>query len=110
MLPFLLLLLGLGLPGERRGAPLLWDGPPGAWGLVGVFALFFLPMGLAHYVVAIGWEAAFHPGILWEGINGVLAEYVASFLSASASISRRPDSAIPMSGRSLGRFWASTFC
>jgi hypothetical protein len=37
-------------------------------------------MALARYLVQRRIEAAFHPGILWEGINAVLAEYVAMYL------------------------------
>ncbi len=80
MLPILLLVLGLGL--LVKGGVLLFLGMVlmvlGV--LSGVFALFFLPMALAHHLVRQRVEAAFHPAILWEGISGVLAEYVATYL------------------------------
>jgi hypothetical protein len=80
MVPILLLVLGLGL--LVKGGVLLFLGMVllvlGV--LSGVFALFFLPMGLAHYVVRQRLEAAFHPGILWGGITRVLTEYVATYL------------------------------
>ena len=48
--------------------------------LAGVFSLFFLPIALARYLAHRRLEAAFHPGLLWEGINGVLGEYVATYI------------------------------
>jgi hypothetical protein len=80
VVPLLLLLLGLGL--LVRGGILLFLGMLlMALGLLaGLFMLFFLPMALARYLVQRRIEAAFHPGILWEGINAVLAEYVATYL------------------------------
>ncbi|MEK6716746.1 MAG: DUF4013 domain-containing protein, partial [candidate division NC10 bacterium] len=53
--------------------------------LAGVFMLFFLPMALARYLAERRIEAAFHPAILWEGINAVLAEYVATYLLSIGS-------------------------
>jgi hypothetical protein len=80
MVPLLLLLLGLGL--LVNGGILLFLGMVlmvlGV--LAGVFTLFFFPMALARYIGQRRLEAAFHPGLLWEGINGVLAEYVATYL------------------------------
>jgi hypothetical protein len=80
VVPLLLLLLGLGL--LVKGGILLFLGMVlmvlGV--LAGVFMLFFLPMALARYLVQRRIEVAFHPGILWEGINAVLAEYVATYL------------------------------
>ena len=80
MVPLLLLLLGLGL--LVKGGILLFLGMVlmvlGV--LAGVFTLFFFPMALARYIGQRRLEAAFHPGLLWEGINGVLAEYVATYL------------------------------
>jgi len=80
MIPLLLLLLGLGL--LVKGGVLLFLGMVlmvlGV--LAGVFTLFFFPMALARYIGQRRLEAAFHPGSLWEGINGVLAEYVATYL------------------------------
>ena len=80
VIPMLLLLFGLGL--LVKGGMLLFLGMVlmvlGV--LAGVFMLFFLPMALARYLVQRRIEVAFHPGILWEGINAVLAEYVATYL------------------------------
>ena len=80
MVHLLLLLLGLGL--LVKGGILLFLGMVlmvlGV--LAGVFTLFFFPMALARYIGQRRLEAAFHPGLLWEGINGVLAEYVATYL------------------------------
>jgi hypothetical protein len=79
-IPLLLLLLGLGL--LVKGGILLFFGMVlmvlGV--LAGVFSLFFLPMALARYLGQRRLEAAFHPGILWEGINTILPEYVATYL------------------------------
>jgi hypothetical protein len=80
LVPMLLLLLGLGQ--LVKGGVVLFLGMLlmvlGI--LAGVFTVFFLPMALAHYLVHRRIEVAFHPGILWEGINTVLAEYVATYL------------------------------
>lgn len=85
VIPLLLLLLGLGL--LVKGGILLFLGMVfmvlGV--LAGVFMLFFLPMALARYLVQGRIEAAFHPGTLWEGINAVLAEYVATYLLSIGS-------------------------
>jgi hypothetical protein len=79
-IPLLLLLLGLGL--LVKGGILLFFGMVlmvlGV--LAGVFSLFFLPMALARYLGQRRLEAAFHPGMLWEGINTILPEYVATYL------------------------------
>jgi hypothetical protein len=76
----LLLLVGLGL--LVKGGVLLFLGMVlmvlGV--LAGVLLLFFLPMALARYLGQSRIEVAFHPGILWEGINAVLVEYVAAYL------------------------------
>jgi hypothetical protein len=80
MLPLLLLLIGLGL--LVQGGILLFLGMVlmvlGV--LAGVFTLFFFPMAMARYIGQRRLEAAFHPILLWEGINGVLPEYVATYL------------------------------
>jgi hypothetical protein len=85
VVPLLLLLLGLGL--LVKGGILLFLGMVlmvlGV--LAGVFMLFFLPMALARYLVQRRIEVAFHPGILWDGINAVLAEYVATYLLSVGS-------------------------
>jgi hypothetical protein len=79
-IPLVLLLFGLGL--LVKGGVLLFFGMVlmvlGV--LAGVFSLFFLPMGLARYLLRQRLEAAFHPGVLWDGINAVLPEYVATYL------------------------------
>jgi hypothetical protein len=80
VIPLVLLLFGLGL--LVKGGILLFFGMVlmvlGV--LAGVFSLFFLPMGLARYLLQKRLEAAFHPGVLWDGINAVLPEYVATYL------------------------------
>lgn len=85
VIPLLLIVLGLGI--LVKGGILLFLGMVlmvlGV--LTGVFTLFFLPMALAHYLGQRRIEAAFHPGILWEGINAVLAEYVATYLLSVGS-------------------------
>jgi hypothetical protein len=84
LVPMLLLLLGLGQ--LVKGGVLLFLGMllMVLGTLAGVFTVFFLPMALAHYLVHRRIEVAFHPGILWEGINTVLAEYVAAYLLSVA--------------------------
>ncbi len=85
LIPIFLLVLGLGL--LVKGSVLLFLGMVlivlGI--LTGIFALFFLPMGLAHYLVRQRLEAAFHPVILWDGINRVFADYVAAYVLTLAS-------------------------
>jgi hypothetical protein len=85
ILPFLLLLLGLNL--LIRGGIMLFFGMVlmvlGV--LAGLFVLFFLPMALAHFLAQRRLEAAFHPSLLWEAIDGVLPEYVAAYLLSVAS-------------------------
>ncbi len=80
VIPLLLLLTGLGL--LVKGGILLFLGMVllvlGV--LAGVFLLFFLPMALARHLGQGRIEAAFHPGILWDGISAVLPEYVATYL------------------------------
>jgi len=80
ILPLLILVVGLSV--LVRGGVFLFLGMVlmilGV--LAGVFLLFFLPMALAKYIGERRIEAAFHPGILWEGINTVLSEYVAAYL------------------------------
>lgn len=84
-IPLLLLLLGLGL--LVKGGILLFLGMVlMVLGLLaGLFMLFFLPMALARYLERRRIEVAFHPGVLWEGINAVLAEYVAAYLLSIGS-------------------------
>jgi hypothetical protein len=85
VIPLLLILLGLGL--LVQGGVLLFLGMVlmvlGV--LCGVFTLFFFPMAMAHYLRQRRIEAAFHPGVLWDGINAVLTEYVAIYLLSVAS-------------------------
>lgn len=85
VIPLLLIVLGLGL--LVKGGILLFLGMVlMVLGVVaGVFTLFFLPMALAHYLRQRRVEASFHPGILWDGINAVLAEYVATYLLSIGS-------------------------
>jgi hypothetical protein len=80
MIPLLLILLGFGLL-VKSGILLFFGMVLMVLGvLAGVFVLFFLPMAMAHFLGKRRIEAAFHPGILWEGINAILAEYVATYL------------------------------
>jgi len=85
VVPLVLLLLGLGL--LVKGGIMLFLGMVlmvmGV--LAGVFMLFFLPMALARYLVRRRIEMAFHPAILWDGINPVLTEYVATYLLSVGS-------------------------
>jgi hypothetical protein len=80
LVPLLLLLTGLGL--LVKGGIILFLGMVlmvlGV--LAGVFTVFFLPMALAGYLAQRRLEAAFHPVMLWGGINEVLTEYVATYL------------------------------
>jgi hypothetical protein len=99
VVPLVLLLLGLGL--LVKGGIMLFLGMVlmvlGV--LAGVFMLFFLPMALARYLVRRRIEVAFHPGILWDGINPVLAEYVATYLlSVGSYIAGGLVAAIPILG------------
>jgi hypothetical protein len=103
--PLLLLLVGLGL--LPKGGPLLFFGMVlmvlGV--LAGLFLVFFLPMALARYLVQNRVEAAFHPGLLLDGINAVLAEYVATYLlSVGAYILAGLIAAIPYLGPLLWPF------
>ncbi len=81
----LLLLLGLNL--LVRGGIILFLGMVlmviGL--LAGLFMFFFFPMALAHFLSQRRLEAAFHPSLLWDGINPVLAEYMAAYLMSVAS-------------------------
>jgi hypothetical protein len=85
VVPLFLLLVGLGL--LVKGGVLLFLGMVlmvlGI--LAGLFMLFFLPMALARHLVQNRIEVAFHPGMLWDGINAVLAEYVATYLLSVGS-------------------------
>jgi hypothetical protein len=85
ILPILILLLGLNL--LVRGGIILFLGMLlmvlGL--LVGLFVLFFLPMALAYFLARRRLEAAFHPSLLWDGINSVLAEYMATYLISVAT-------------------------
>ncbi len=103
VIPLLLLLVGLGL--LVKGGVLLFLGMVllvlGV--LAGVFLHFFLPMALARYLAQSRIEAAFHAGILWDGISAVLPEYVATYLlSIGAFILTGLIAAIPYLG---GLIW-----
>jgi hypothetical protein len=105
VIPLLLLLLGLGL--LVKGGILLFLGMVlmvlGV--LAGLFMFFFLPMALARYLVQRRIEAAFHPGLLWEGINAALAEYVATYLlSIGAYILAGVVAAVPYLGPAVWPF------
>jgi hypothetical protein len=105
VIPFLLLLVGLNL--LVRGGIMLFLGMVlmvlGV--LAGLFMIFFLPMALAHFLAHRRLEAAFHPGLLWDGINTVLAEYVATYLmSVAAFILAGMLAAVPYLGPLLWPF------
>ena len=80
IIPLLLVLTGLGM--LVKGGIVLFLGMMlmvlGV--LAGVFTAFFLPMALGGYLVRRRIEAAFHPLVLWSGINQILAEYVATYV------------------------------
>jgi hypothetical protein len=105
VLPLVLLLLGLSL--LVKGGIMLFLGMVlmvlGV--LAGVFMLFFLPMALARTLVRRRIEAAFRPGILWDGINPILAEYVATYLlSVGSYIAGGLVAAIPIFGWTVWPF------
>jgi len=104
-IPLLVLLLGLGL--LVKGGVILFLGMVlmvlGV--LAGIFSLFFLPMALARSIEQNRIEAAFHPALLWAGIDAVLAEYVAVYLlSVGAHIGVGMVAAIPYLGPLLWPF------
>jgi hypothetical protein len=80
IIPLLLLLFGLGL--LVKGGIILFLGMVlmvlGV--LAGMFTLFFVPIALAGYLARRRLEAAFHPVILWGGINAILTEYVPTYV------------------------------
>jgi hypothetical protein len=99
IIPLLLLLIGLGL--LVKGGMILFLGMVlmvlGV--LAGIFTLFFLPIALAGFLVQRRLEAAFHPRVLWAGINEVLPEYVATYvLSLGLFIAAGMLAAIPYVG------------
>jgi hypothetical protein len=99
IIPLLLLLIGLGL--LVKGGIILFLGMVlmvlGV--LAGMFTLFFVPMALAGYLARRRLEAAFHPMILWGGINAVLTEYVPTYvLSIGLFIAGGMLAAIPYVG------------
>lgn len=99
IIPLLLLLFGLGL--LVKGGIILFLGMVlmvlGV--LAGMFTLFFVPIALAGYLARRRLEAAFHPVILWDGINAVLTEYVPTYvLSVGLFIAGGMVAAIPYFG------------
>ncbi len=99
IVPLLLLLFGLGL--LVKGGIILFLGMVlmvlGV--LAGMFTLFFVPMALAGYLARRRLEAAFHPVILWAGINAVLTQYVPTYvLSVGLFIVAGMVAAIPYFG------------
>lgn len=80
IIPLLLLLVGLGL--LVKGGIILFLGMVlmvlGV--LAGMFTLFFVPIALAGYLTRRRLEAAFHPVMLWSGINEILTEYVPTYV------------------------------
>jgi len=99
IIPLLLLLIGLGL--LVKGGIILFLGMVlmvlGV--LAGMFTLFFVPIGLAGYLARRRLEAAFHPVMLWGGINEILTEYVPTYvLSVGLFIAGGMLAAIPYLG------------
>ncbi len=99
IVPLLLLLIGLGM--LVKGGIILFLGM--VLMVIGVlaamFTLFFVPIGLAGYLVQRRLEAAFHPVMLWGGINQVLTEYVPTYvLSVGLFIAGGMLAAIPYLG------------
>jgi len=99
IIPLLLLLIGLGF--LVKGGIILFLGMVlmvlGV--LAGMFTLFFVPIGLAGYLARRRLEAAFHPVMLWGGINQVLTEYVPTYvLSVGLFIAGGMLAAIPYLG------------
>ena len=99
IIPLLLLLIGLGL--LVKGGIILFLGMVlmvlGV--LAGMFTLFFVPIALAGYLARRRLEAAFHPAVLWGGINAVLTEYVPTYvLSVGLFIAGGMVAAIPYVG------------
>jgi hypothetical protein len=99
IIPLLLLLIGLGL--LVKGGIILFLGMVlmvlGV--LAGMFTLFFVPIALAGYLARRRLEAAFHPVVLWGGINAVLTEYVPTYvLSVGLFIAGGMVAAIPYAG------------
>lgn len=99
IIPLLLVLVGLGL--LVKGGIVLFLGMVlmvlGV--LAGMFTLFFVPMALAGYLMRRRLEAAFHPVVLWGGINAVLTEYVPTYvLSVGLFILGGMVAAIPYAG------------
>jgi len=99
IIPLLLLLIGLGL--LVKGGIILFLGMVlmvlGV--LAGMFTLFFVPIALAGYLARRRLEAAFHPAVLWGGINAVLTEYVPTYvLSVGLFIAGGMVAAIPYAG------------
>lgn len=80
IVPLLLLLFGLGL--LVKGGIILFLGMVlmvlGV--LAAMFLIFFVPIALAGYLRRRRLEAAFHPLLLWGGINEVLTEYVPAYV------------------------------
>jgi hypothetical protein len=99
IIPLLLLLIGLGF--LVKGGIILFLGMVlmvlGV--LAGMFTLFFVPIGLAGYLARRRLEAAFHPVMLWGGINEILTEYVPTYvLSVGLFIAGGMLAAIPYLG------------
>ena len=99
IIPLLLLLIGLGF--LVKGGIILFLGMVlmvlGV--LAGMFTLFFVPIGLAGYLARRRLEAAFHPVMLWNGINEILTEYVPTYvLSVGLFIAGGMLAAIPYLG------------
>lgn len=73
--------------------------------LAGITAGFFLPMGIARYLVERRLEAALHPAVVWLQIRTVLTDYIEAYLlSISLFIVAGLIGAIPTLGPLLWPF------
>lgn len=85
IVPLLFVISGLGLL-VRGGAALVLGVVLMLLGmLVGITAGFFLPMGIARYLLERRLEAAFAPAAAWSKIRKALPEYAAAYLLSVGS-------------------------
>ena len=110
LVPLLMLLAGLNF--LVRGGVLL----PMAVALIilglaaALSVFFFMPMGVARYLVEERIEAAFHPVILWGAIARALGEYVATYACAiGAFIVVVLVASVPFAGPLIAPFLAYYF-
>ncbi|MDE2181142.1 MAG: DUF4013 domain-containing protein [candidate division NC10 bacterium] len=85
IVPLLFVMSGFGLL-VRGGAALVLGVVLIMLGMLGgITAGFFLPMGIARYLVERRLEAALHPAAIWLRIRAVLTEYVEAYLLSLGS-------------------------